>query len=176
MKQAASASRVATLFIGAGLALAVGVGAWAVPQGKGDALTVTRKTTKLRSGKRAFASPVADLVEGDQVIVDAKDGAWFAVTLTTPAGAVKGFVHAGDVSPKKDVRLSGEGVRENYSSSEAAAARKGFNPEVEREHRANNPNLEAAFQAVDRIQARVVTDAEIQRFLSEGGLATGGGQ
>ncbi|MEZ6016553.1 MAG: hypothetical protein R3F49_15660 [Planctomycetota bacterium] len=148
-------------------------------QAKGDTLTVTRKVTKLRNAKRAFATAVADLAEGDRVVVVKKDGAWFEVTFS-PAGEVAptplaGFVHAGDVSAKKDIRLSGEGVRETYTSSEAAAARKGFNPEVEREHRANNPDLDAAFQQVDAIQARAVSDAELMDFLTAGGLGLGSG-
>jgi len=157
---------LAVVFGGGGFALAA--------QDKGDSLTVTRKAAKLRNAKRTFAPAVADLVEGDRLVVEAEDGAWFSATYALASGPVTGFVHKGDVSAKKDVRLSGEGVRENYSSSEAAAARKGFSPQVEREHRANNPGLEAAFQAVDKIQARVVTDAEVFAFISEGGLAQGG--
>lgn len=170
------------LAVGVGLlALALGAGAsFAAVQGKGDTLTVTRKTTKLRNAKRSFAPAVADLVEGDRLVVDAAEGAWFAVTYTRAEGAagspVQGFVHSGDVSAKKDVRLSGEGIREEYSSSEAAAARKGFNPAVEKKYRESNPNLEAAFQLVDRIQARTVADPEIQAFLVQGGLAQGGTQ
>lgn len=159
---------LASLVLGGGLAVAA--------QGKGDTLTVTRKTAKLRNAKRTFAPAVADLVEGDRLVVEAVDGAWISATVTAAAGPVTGYVHKGDVSTKKDVRLSGDGVRETYSSSEAAAARKGFNPQVEREHRANNPELEVAFQAVDAIQSRVVTDMEVFSFLVEGGLAQGDGQ
>jgi hypothetical protein len=162
---------VATLTLGGGLAIT----ARALPlQSKGDTVTVTRKTTKLRNAKRAFAPAVASLTEGDRLVVVAKDGAWLQVTLPAPAAstapAVQGYVHAGDVSAKKEVVLSGQGVRETYSSSETAAARKGFNPEVEKEYRAGNPQLEAAFTAVDRIQARAVSEVEVQEFLLEGGL------
>jgi hypothetical protein len=163
------------------LAVAFGGGLAAAVQGKGDTLTVTRQAAKLRNAKRTFAPAVADLVEGDRLVVEAVDGAWFSATYTASAGPVTGFVHKGDVSTKKDVRLSGDGVRENYSSSEAAAARKGFNPQVEREHRANNPGLETAFQAIDALQALEVTESEVFAFLVEGGLvngsdATGGGR
>jgi hypothetical protein len=79
-------------------------------------------------------------------------------------------LHASDVSTKSDVRLSGEGVRESYSASEAAAARKGFNPQVERDYRANNPALAAAFAKVDQIQARKVDEQQVRAFLQEGGL------
>ncbi len=177
-----SPPRRSRLAVGAGLlalatALVVGGGAtFAAVQGKGDTLTVTRKTTKLRNAKRSFAPAVTDLVEGDKLVVDTAEGAWFGVTYAAKDGPVQGFVHTGDVSGKKDVRLSGEGVRENYSSSEAAAARKGFNPEVEKKYRESNPDLEPAFQLVDKLQARVVTDAEVFTFLLHGGLAQGGTQ
>jgi hypothetical protein len=89
-----------------------------VPQDPGSTLTVTRKTTKLRAQKRSFAPAVADLKEGDKVAFDKRDGAWLAVKF----GAIAGWLHETDVTAKSDVRLSGEGVRENYSASETAAA------------------------------------------------------
>lgn len=143
------------------------VAAGNLPQSRGDALIVTRKVTKLRSAKRLFAAPIAELVEGDRLVVEAKDGAWYQAKYRELAG----WLHETDVSTKKDVRLSGEGVRENYSASETSAARKGFNPQVEREFRRGNPDLEAAFQRLDRIQGRVVAEGEVASFLGEGGLA-----
>ena len=136
------------------------------PQNPGDPLIVTRKTTKLRAQKRSFAPAVAELKEGDQLEFVAKDGAWFAAKLAK----VSGFVHESDVTKNKDVRLSGQGVRETYSTSETSAARKGFNPEVERSYRAGNPDLEKAFRLVDQLQAREVPEAEVRTFLVEGGL------
>lgn len=137
-----------------------------VPQDPGDLLTVTRKTTKLRSQKRSFAPAVADLAEGDKVAFQKKDGAWLAVKF----GAIEGYVHESDVTTKSDVRLSGQGVRETYSTSETAAAKKGFNPQVEKQYRNDNPNLEKAFQLVDQVQARSVPEPELRKFLVDGRL------
>ena len=148
-----------------GLLLVLGLLA-AAPQEPGDTLTVTRKTTKLRQDKRLFAPAVAELVEGDKLVLDKKEGAWLAVHFA----ALAGWLHETDVSAKSEVRLSGEGVREEYSASETAAARKGFNPDVERTYRSANPALETAFQLVDRLQARSVSEEEIRDFLVEGGL------
>ena len=136
------------------------------PQNPGDPLIVTRKTTKLRAQKRSFAPAVAELKEGDQLEFVAKDGAWFSAKLAKVAG----FVHESDVTKNKDVRLSGEGVRETYSTSETSAARKGFNPQVEKSYRAGNPNLEQAFSLVDKLQAREVAEAELRAFLVAGKL------
>ena len=148
-----------------GLLLVLGLLA-AAPQDPGDTLTVTRKTTKLRQDKRLFAPAVTELHEGDKLVLDRKEGAWLAVRFA----ALAGWLHETDVSAKAEVRLSGEGVRESYSASETAAARKGFNPDVERAYRSGNPALEVAFQLVDRLQARGVSDDEIRDFLVEGGL------
>jgi hypothetical protein len=129
-------------------------------------LTVTRKTTKLREDKRLFAPAVAELHEGDRLVLERKEGAWLAVAFAQ----LKGWLHETDVSDKPDVRLSGEGVRETYTASETAAARKGFNPEVERGYRKNKPELEPAFRLVDRLQARAVSDDDLRAFLVAGGL------
>lgn len=137
------------------------------PQEPGATLTVTRKTTKLRAQRKLFAPVVAELHEGDKVAFAQRDGAWLAVT----ASEQKGWLHESDVTSNRDVRLSGEGVRETYSTSETSAARKGFNPQVERNYRTNNPDLEAAFRLVDRLQARATPEAEVQSFLQAGGLA-----
>lgn len=137
-----------------------------VPQDPGDILTVTRKTTKLRSQKRSFAPAVADLKEGDKLAFQSKEGAWLAVKF----GNVAGWLHETDVSTNQDVRLSGQGVRETYSTSETAAAKKGFNPQVEKAYRQNNPNLEKAFLLVDQVQARAVPEPELRAFLVAGRL------
>jgi hypothetical protein len=136
------------------------------PQDPGDTLTVTRKTTKLREAKRLFAPAVAELHEGDKLVLDHKEGAWLAVRFALLAG----WLHETDVSSNPEVRLSGEGVRESYSASETAAARKGFNPDVERAYRTSKPGLEAAFLLVDRLQARAVPEGELHAFLIDGGL------
>jgi hypothetical protein len=135
-------------------------------QEAGTALTVTRKTTKLRQEKRLFAPAVAELHEGDRLVLERKEGAWMAVSFA----ALEGWLHETDVSSNPDVRLSGEGVRETYSSSETAAARKGFNPQVEESYRSSKPELERAFQLVDRMQARAVSEEDLRAFLVAGGL------
>jgi hypothetical protein len=92
-----------------------------------EMLTVTRKTTKLREAKRLFAPAVAELHEGDKLVLEKKEGAWLAVQLAVPAETpprtVKGWLHETDVSAKPDVRLSGEGDRcETCNRTPAAVA------------------------------------------------------
>lgn len=140
--------------------------AGSIPQGPGDTLIVTRKATKVRAQKRVFAPGVADLVEGDKLECLGKDGAWLEVKFRD----VTGYLHQSDVTARKDVRLSGEGVRESYSASEAAAARKGFNPQVEKQYRTDNPELNKAFDLVDKIQAGKADEQAVEVFLRQGGL------
>ena len=85
-------------------------------------------------------------------------------------GTKAGFVHQTDVSANPDVRLSGQGVRETYSTTETSAARKGFNPQVEQQYRADNPNLDRAFRAIDALEARELPEADLRTFLADGGL------
>lgn len=148
------------------LLVLLGLLASAAHQDTGATLTVTRKTTKLREQKRLFAPAVAELREGDRLALERKEGAWLAVTYAK----LRGWLHETDVSSKPEVRLSGEGVRESYTASETAAARKGFNPQVEKAYRTNKPQLEPAFRLVDRLQARAVAEDELRAFLVAGGL------
>lgn len=149
-----------------GLCAVLGLLAADVPQDPGDILTVTRKTTKLRTQKRSFAPAAAELQEGDKLSFQNKEGAWLAVKF----GNVAGWLLQSDVSSNPDVRLSGQGVRETYSTSETAAAKKGFNPQVEKTYRQNNPDLEKAFALVDQLQARAVSEPELRDFLQAGRL------
>jgi hypothetical protein len=99
-------------------------------------------------------------------VLKQKDGAWLSVDFAQRTG----WLHATDVSGNPDVRLSGQGVRETYSTTETSAAKKGFNPQVEKAYRDGNPNLEAAFRMVDALQARAVAEPDVRRFLVDGGL------
>ena len=149
-----------------GFCVALSLLAADTPQDPGATLTVTRKTTKLRAHKRLFAPAVADLREGEKLAFVSREGAWLSARLQ----AQTGWIHETDVSANPDVRLSGQGVRETYSTSETSAARKGFNPQVEKTYRAKNPDLERAFQLVDKLQAREVAEAQLRAFLVEGRL------
>ncbi len=151
-----------TLLVGLALVLALPATA-GIPD---EVLTVTRKETKLRSGKRLYAPGVCDLKEGDVVTANRREGAWWNVSFKT----FTGWIHESDVTDKKDVRLSGEGVRENYSATETAAARKGFNREIEGEYTRNRPAMAEFFRVVDQIQSRGLPESEIERFLRDGRL------
>lgn len=153
-----SFSRTLALCLGFTLALQATVG---IPD---SVLIVTKKETKLRTAKRLYAPAVCELREGDILKQLAKEGAWYSASYK----AQTGWIHESDVSDRKDVRLSGEGVRETYSAAETAAAKKGFNREIEGDYKKTNPALAKMFQVVDQIQARVISESELVRFLRDG--------
>lgn len=148
------------------LLLAIALSASAVGPQDGALLTVTKKLTKIRNAKRLYATGVADVREGDKLELLLRESPWCQVRFQGKTG----WVHETDVSERSDVRLSGQGVRENYSAAETAAAKKGFNQEIEKNYEQQNPNLKPAFDKVDQVQARGVAEAELVSFLRAGGL------
>lgn len=148
------------------IALAIAFSASALGPQDGETLTVTKKTTRVRSAKRLYASPVAEVKEGDRLTLIERESPWCRVNYQ---GAV-GWIHETDVSARADVRLSGQGVRENYTAAETAAAKKGFNKEIEKNYENEHPNLKPAFDQVDRVEARGVPEVELVSFLRAGGL------
>jgi hypothetical protein len=133
---------------------------------QGKTLTVTKKETRLRKDKRMFAPAVAVLREGDRLTETRQEGPWRLANWKN----AQGWIHESDVSSNPAVRLSGQGVRETYSPSEAAAARKGFNPEVERQYKQDHPALQAAFDKVDEIQKRTLSEDQVLQFRRAGRL------
>ena len=65
-------------------------------------------------------------------------------TVETDAGTFTGFVHQGDVSERRDVRLSGQGVRENYTAAEAAALRQKIRTRSTRLSQVQHPRIYAS--------------------------------
>ena len=133
---------------------------------QGPSLTVTKKETRLRTHKRLLAPPVVELHEGDRVVQQQQDGNWIRAEFRQKVG----WLHSSDVSAKTDVVLSGTGVGEKVSMTEAGAARKGFNPQVEQRYREDNPNLAAAFASVDAIQSRTIDEDAVRAVLRAGRL------
>lgn len=148
------------------IALAVALSASALGPQDGETLTVTKKSTRMRNAKRLYGPAVAELKEGDRLILIERDAPWCRVRFQ----GAEGWIHETDVSPKTDVRLSGQGVRENYTVAETAAAKKGFNKEVEKTYQDEHPDLKPAFQKVDRVEARAVPENVLVSFLRAGGL------
>ena len=121
----------------------------------------------------AFLSPVtATLAYGDRVSVLGTSDAWTQVA--APTGA-QGWMHTSALTPKEVVlEATSEDVEAAASGKELALAGKGFNKQVEDEYRAENQELD--YTLVDEMETRRTSQAEIERFLSEGDVRPGGGQ
>ncbi|MBI4882082.1 MAG: SH3 domain-containing protein [Planctomycetes bacterium] len=125
------------------------------------------ETATLREAARMFSPSVATLREGDLVTILAPEGGWYRVR----AGAVEGYLHSSCLYKKADYDLgaAGAGAGEVTDAERTAAAR-GFNPEVEAQHREEQPQLEQGYRLVDRIEAISIPVEEVARFVREGGI------
>ena len=135
----------------------------------GGMQNVKLREATVRSGPKHFKQAIATVHYGDRLeVLDEKDG-WLRVR--TPGGAV-GFLHATAVTPEPLPTRPPDAaaVARQVSGDEVALAGKGFNPQVERKYREQNPNLAEGFARVDALEARRVDPAELERFLAEGSL------
>lgn len=83
-----------------------------------------------------------------------------------------GYIHSSAVTERK-VRLgSADSVGGSASSEEVTLAGKGFNAQVEKSY--GQKNAAANFAAVDAMERRSVSEAELFAFLRAGGLLEGG--
>jgi hypothetical protein len=116
----------------------------------------------------SFLSPVRELIPyTERVRVLTEQGDWMQVQRTTSPS--QGWMHQSALTRKKLAITAGERqATQGVTTDEQALAGKGFNPQVESEFRNRNP--QANFAAVDTMEKRETTPAQLQRFLVEGGL------
>jgi hypothetical protein len=149
----------------------LGLAAWAA-----EVLTVIQKEAAIRKYKRNYAPKVAELKEGDQPTPISSEPPWYLVEWK----GVKGYLNASAVTGERQVVLSGEaaeggGVR----VTEQSAARRGFDSDVEREHKGTQPNLVLAYDFIDKVLKEWnYPENLIVKFLEGGKLAefAAGGQ
>lgn len=121
----------------------------------------------------AFLSPVTTtLAYGDRVSLLGTSDVW--THISAPTGA-QGWMHTSALTTKEVVlEATAADVQAAASGKEIALAGKGFNKQVEDEYRAENQDLD--YTLVDEMESRRTSQAEIERFLSEGDVRQGGGQ
>lgn len=135
-----------------------------------ETLSVAVKAGTLRTTPQIFAPIAATLTYADRVDVLERRGAWARVRAGSRG---VGWIHASALSSKKLALKAGQGtVRSAATEDELTLAGKGFNAQVEKEFRQRNRTLD--FAAIDRMEGLTVAPVEIQRFLREGHLETGG--
>jgi hypothetical protein len=158
MKRSRFSRRGKFLVVAAVLPL-LGAVAWAA-----EMLTVVEREAAIRRDKRTYSPRVADLKEGDQVALIARESPWLQVEYQ----GVQGWLNESSVTDDPNVALSTDAEARGVRATEQSSARRGFSPEVEAKHRQNQPQLDAAFKLLDAIQGKVIPEGEVLKFMEQG--------
>lgn len=74
----------------------------------------------------------------------------------------------------KDLNLKGGNQGSGVSSTDVSLAGRGFSEEIEQGYKAKNPSLDYA--DIDKLEAQSYSEAELEKFLRDGGLKPDGGR
>ncbi len=136
-------------------------------------MSVQVQDGKLRADPSFLGKIIGSVAYGDAVTVIRQQDPWFFVSPQT--GLLTGWIHSSALTEKEIVLRAGDAnVQKTASQREIALAGKGFNPEVEKEYKKRNPNLD--FEEIDRMERIVVSDEEIRQFMMDGKLSPEGGK
>ena len=134
-------------------------------------MSVKVKVTQVRSAPSYVGKILLVLNYGDRVTILEKKADW--VRVSVPAKKVEGWVNVSSLQEKEIVLAAGSAdVQKSASSGEVALAGKGFNKEVEAQYKSENG---IDYTWVDRMEAFVVTQAQVSAFLAQGSLTLEGG-
>lgn len=134
-------------------------------------MSVQIKDGKLRADPSFLGKILGSVAYGDTVTVIRQQEPWLFVSAKN---GLSGWIHNSALSEKEIALQSGSSnVGKTASQKEVALAGKGFNADVEKEFKKQNPNLN--FDWVNRMEKFVVSDQEIIRFIKDGGLKPEGG-
>ena len=144
------------LLLGAGVALAA-------PK-VGSSVTIRVMSAKVMKAPKFIGATAGPVSRGDQLTVKEVKGDWYRVE-----GAQTGWIHKSNVTEGK-VALSSKpgGSGGNVNRDEVELAGRGFTPEVEKQYKDKNPNLD--FSHVDAIEQTSIDPAELEAFVTEGKL------
>ena len=130
-----------------------------------DRMSVQVQDGQVRATPSFLGSVVAKLPYGSSVEAQPAQNGWMQVQ--TPSGQ-QGWMSAASLTTKKIVMTAGAGGASGASSDELALAGKGFNSDVEKEFKKQNPNIN--FAAVDRMAKLKIAPQEMQQFLTAGSV------
>jgi len=126
---------------------------------------VAVKEVTLKSGTGFFANTTGKINYGERVTVMRVDGR-FAEVRSAANSSLTGWTASANLSARQVVA----GTTSTATAREVALAGKGFNAEVESTYRTQQ-NLNYA--DVDRVEAIIVNENTLKRFLEEGRLSMG---
>jgi hypothetical protein len=130
----------------------------------GSTVTIRVMSAKVMKAPKFIGSAAGSVSRGEQLVVKEVKGDWYRVE-----GSYSGWIHKSNVTEGK-VALSSTpgGSGGNVNREEVELAGRGFTPEVEKKYKDANPNLD--FSHVDAIEKTSVDPAELEAFVTEGGL------
>ncbi|MBR4004685.1 MAG: hypothetical protein IKI90_02445 [Treponema sp.] len=132
----------------------------------GQTVYVKAKSVQLKSTEGSFGSNTGLAVYGDTAKVLSVSGKKVKIQLSTGSKAT-GWIADGSLSAKKVKKDS----KVSTSDKELALAGKGMTEEMENAYKASNPNLN--FKLIDAIEAIIISDSEVEKFMKEGHLNLG---
>ena len=135
-------------------------------------MSVQVKKGAVRSTPSFLGRIIASLNYGDRVAVKEENNSWSKIAV--PGISTEAWIHSSALSNKKIILKPGASdVEQAASNDELTLAGRGFNQEVEREFRSQNPRMD--FTWIDRMEKMVVFQSEIQAFVKVGELHPEGG-
>ena len=135
-------------------------------------MSVQVKKGAVRSTPSFLGRIIASLNYGDRVAVKEENNSWSKIVV--PGIFTEAWIHSSALSNKKIILKPGASdVEQAASNDELTLAGRGFNQEVEREFRSQNPRMD--FTWIDRMEKMVVFQSEIQAFVKVGELHPEGG-
>jgi len=135
-------------------------------------MSVQVKKGAVRSTPSFLGRIIASLNYGDRVAVKEENNSWSKIVV--PGISTEAWIHSSALSNKKIILKPGASdVEQAASNDELTLAGRGFNQEVEREFRSQNPRMD--FTWIDRMEKMVVFQSEIQAFVKVGELHPEGG-
>jgi hypothetical protein len=130
----------------------------------GSTVTIRVLSAKVMKAPKFIGAAAGSVSRGEQLVVKEVKGDWYRVQ-----GSSAGWVHKTNVTEGKVQLSSTPGSSGgNVNRDEVELAGRGFTPEVEGKYKQANPNLD--FSHVDRIEKTSVDPAELEAFVTEGGL------
>ncbi|HUQ08003.1 MAG TPA: hypothetical protein VM261_36155 [Kofleriaceae bacterium] len=135
---------------------------WAGPK-VGATVTVRVMSAKVMKSPKFIGPSAGGVSRGDQLTIKEIKGDWYRVE-----GAQSGWINRTSVMDGGVALSSKPGGGGGASRDEVELAGRGFTPDVEEQYRGSHPDLD--FSHVEAIEQTQVDFAELEAFVTEGGL------
>lgn len=135
----------------------------------GEIYYIAIQNAELKSSKNFFAEVTASLDYGTPVTVLSTKDKWFEVA-DKSSPSVKGWIAANSLSKRKII-VNKYGTGTSATTEELSLAGKGFSPEVEKQYKTENAELD--YLEVNKIEGIKVDTNELLRFIDAGELKGG---